>query len=1062
MAYHYKAFISYRHDPADSRIASEIQTQVERYRIPYSIRKEKGIKSVGTVFRDKEELSAGSDLNENIQWALLNSEFLIVICSKRLKDSAWCRKEIEFFLEHRDHRHVVTVLVDGEPFDVIPKILLEQTIATQDANGNPVEVKVPLEPLSCDYRMPVRRARREELPRLIAVLTGIRYGELMQRQKKRRRRLLTAAAAAAAVLIAYLSWSLVNIRAGYRRTQISESVSMAENAMKMIDNNNHLAALRESLQAVPTPEDPRPFVPAAQYALSRSLHSYEAPSYINNSDVERFEFDSRITNGLSNDDGSLMMVFEMAHSRLSFYDVKNHSEIGQLPCKQLTGSVYLGQNRALVYNQTELTAVGMEDGSILWTQYFDDWVFSCSYAPEDQVLLVTTSSGLIVMSPDGREIAARFPLTAYTGDKEARLGSGYMSCSSPNGRKHYCLIDNSTSYIGSSFIGVLIYDSEKGTASFSPLKMDLSLFCSVCADDRGNIYLSGFESDGDEASAISLDYSASPYYTVCHGRYTSAAFRTSDGKLLWKNSYPYQSAAQNEGVSKLYLTRSKDSAGLSSEVLLSFISSRMDMLDPKTGKLLLSYDLGSELASPIEGDEAAFLTQAGHEVSLLSSDEDMISVMESFPADMVSAKRIAKDVSYSGKSQTFLFGRDVVLLFEREQGDSSWRPFISADSDNASPDAGQAGAPEFNADIYAKCVGNRYAAFASEDGSIQIYDLEAKALRHSLTGLDYFPDLYGFSKDESALYYAADVSFDSPVSDKLSVCCCTIETGETKVLPVCPGDLAGELTDMHSINYPEKSGLMISEVQFRTDSGEKWFFMRTDMESGKAVLIPSALSDYSLESYCSEDGAHGLAVPGGLGEGKDANTGCLIDFESAEAVTCSDIPGQIQEVIWNGSDGSCIVLSAADRYMQRFGRDGRMKADTWYDGTFLVSGAVRDGRLYALHQDAVLSVYDADTLNLIESFQLEETTILSGAQVSWQFTADGSLLLTADSVLYEINVKESGLVGKVPFCLGYSEENNVFVIPDYFGDRLGYCPRLTLSDLIRKGRSILNGEADPD
>ena len=46
MAYHYKAFISYRHDPADSRIASEIQTQVERYRIPYSIRKEKGIKSI--------------------------------------------------------------------------------------------------------------------------------------------------------------------------------------------------------------------------------------------------------------------------------------------------------------------------------------------------------------------------------------------------------------------------------------------------------------------------------------------------------------------------------------------------------------------------------------------------------------------------------------------------------------------------------------------------------------------------------------------------------------------------------------------------------------------------------------------------------------------------------------------------------------------------------------------------------------------------------------------------------------------------------------------------------
>ena len=59
-------------------------------------------------------------------------------------------------------------------------------------------------------------------------------------------------------------------------------------------------------------------------------------------------------------------------------------------------------------------------------------------------------------------------------------------------------------------------------------------------------------------------------------------------------------------------------------------------------------------------------------------------------------------------------------------------------------------------------------------------------------------------------------------------------------------------------------------------------------------------------------------------------------------------------------------------------------------------------------------------------------------------------------------MKESGLVGKVPFCLGYSEENNIFVIPDYFGDRLGYCPRSQLSDLIRKGRSVLSGEADPD
>ena len=62
------------------------------------------------------------------------------------------------------------------------------------------------------------------------------------------------------------------------------------------------------------------------------------------------------------------------------------------------------------------------------------------------------------------------------------------------------------------------------------------------------------------------------------------------------------------------------------------------------------------------------------------------------------------------------------------------------------------------------------------------------------------------------------------------------------------------------------------------------------------------------------------------------------------------------------------------------------------------------------------------------------------------------------------NIDSTGYVklGQGRYQLGYSEENNVFVIPDYFGDRLGYCPRLTLSDLIRKGRSVLSGEADPD
>ena len=44
MSYHYKAFISYKHDPVDSEIASEIQTRLERFHIPRALQKEKGIR----------------------------------------------------------------------------------------------------------------------------------------------------------------------------------------------------------------------------------------------------------------------------------------------------------------------------------------------------------------------------------------------------------------------------------------------------------------------------------------------------------------------------------------------------------------------------------------------------------------------------------------------------------------------------------------------------------------------------------------------------------------------------------------------------------------------------------------------------------------------------------------------------------------------------------------------------------------------------------------------------------------------------------------------------------
>ena len=162
----FDAFISYRHHPVDSAVAAAVQKQLEHFTIPRAVQQKTGKKRIEHIFRDKEELPVTSDLNDNIGLALSNSAYLIVICSPRTKESIWVQKEIETFLKTHNRENVLTVLAEGEPGDVIPELLLSEEITTTDANGNEITKTIPREPLSCDYRMGIRKAKSVELLRL--------------------------------------------------------------------------------------------------------------------------------------------------------------------------------------------------------------------------------------------------------------------------------------------------------------------------------------------------------------------------------------------------------------------------------------------------------------------------------------------------------------------------------------------------------------------------------------------------------------------------------------------------------------------------------------------------------------------------------------------------------------------------------------------------------------------------------------------------------------------------------------------------------------------------------
>ncbi len=213
----YKAFISYRHLPLDRAVAVRLQTLLEGYRPP------KGLsgRRIGRIFRDQSELPTSGDLSADIRKALWQSEYLIVICGSRTKESAWCMEEIRQFKELHDGRtdHILVLLAEGEPGEVFPDELLRERYLSQDGTARERAV----EPLCSDVRAEsVRRSLRllrTEFLRIAAPLLGCSFDDLYRRQQRRKRKRIASAAAAGFSL---LSCVLAVVSVFAYRTYLSE------------------------------------------------------------------------------------------------------------------------------------------------------------------------------------------------------------------------------------------------------------------------------------------------------------------------------------------------------------------------------------------------------------------------------------------------------------------------------------------------------------------------------------------------------------------------------------------------------------------------------------------------------------------------------------------------------------------------------------------------------------------------------------------------------------------------------------------------------------------------
>ncbi len=518
--YHFNAFISYKHADLDNKVAESIIRDLERYRIPRKIRKSTGIKKIDRVFRDKDELPITSDLNDTISQALINSDFLIVICSTNTKKSTWVDREIEFFLQHHSINNVMTVLADGEPYDVIPKILLSGKKEVIDENGEKKIVEIPYEPLSCDYRMPYKKAKAKELPRLVAAIIGCPYDELIDRQRQYKMQRMTAISAGMIALslgfAGYMYYSNTLIHENYLESLRNQSRYLANESLKQLDDYNRMDAIQLALEALPENEnDERPVTPEAKKALTDSLLAYKSCQGLSVSALWNYRMPNSIDDFWVSEDRSKLVIMDVT-GIVAAYDTKTHKELLKITDYDDTSMTadFFDDNTLVVLNTRSIAAYNLEDGSCIWTNAEDDVKFcQCLYKfSDDEILIINSDGEFVELSIKDGSVIKKHPVEEMLEEKikasedfDEENDYVYVSIGetalSENGKKMAFVV--STSIGSSNTIDSLNeYDFETGTIVSVPIENEKVALIKYFGD---NIFLSCNPVDMDGNSRF-FDY----------------------------------------------------------------------------------------------------------------------------------------------------------------------------------------------------------------------------------------------------------------------------------------------------------------------------------------------------------------------------------------------------------------------------------------------------------------------------------------------------------------------------------------------------------------------------
>lgn len=235
----YFVFISY--SSLDNAWAIWLRHELEHYHLPASFNGRTDVRdNLRKVFRDRDELSAGPEWDEQVQKALENTNNLIVICSPHSAKSEAVNKEVETFIALGKEDHIFPFIVEGDkPEDCFPPALGHSKLGgdvNKDGGRDSAFIKVVAGLLKVSFPSLWNRYEIEK-------------AEEERRQREQRNNLLRV-----------------------------QSLFLSEKVSDLVDDNNALLGTLLALEALPVnlQEPDRPYIYEAEYALRKACSSHSA------------------------------------------------------------------------------------------------------------------------------------------------------------------------------------------------------------------------------------------------------------------------------------------------------------------------------------------------------------------------------------------------------------------------------------------------------------------------------------------------------------------------------------------------------------------------------------------------------------------------------------------------------------------------------------------------------------------------------------------------------------------------------------------------------------------